>query len=203
MSLAIASGCDRLSGMIAFGIVAQATAIWQPAWALKTPRLISVAIVLAIIASFPVRVRAAFDSRTAVYVECHCPDPVGAGFCAAFKQKVIAAPGYRLVSNSTSGYGIGVHFSSVDLWQGINVGMAGRITAVSVAFTIYAERLPGEVYADSSVFRVGKDTFPEMTSKIIGALGQIVNLNAALFDKMRTESMQTPAPASLKPIPSP
>jgi hypothetical protein len=169
---------------------------------LKTPRLIFATIVIAIITAFPIRVRAALDSRTAVYVECNCPDPVGAGFCAAFKQKVSASPGYRLVPNSSSGYGIGVHFSSVDLWQGINAGMAGRITAVSVAFTIYAEKLPGEVYADSSVFRVGKDTFPEMTTKIVGALGQIVNLNAALFDKMRAESMQTPPPAGLKPLPS-
>ena len=155
------------------------------------------------IASLPASGRAALDSRTAVDVECQCPDPVGAGFCAAFKQKVIASPGYRLVPNSSSGYGIGVHFSSVDLWQGINAGMAGRISAVSVAFTIFAEKLPGEVYADSSVFRVGKDTFPEMTSKIVGALGQIVNLNAPLFDKMRNESLQSPAPAGLKPIPSP
>jgi hypothetical protein len=42
-----------------------------------------------------------------------------------------------------------------------------------------------------------------MTSKIVGALGQIVNLNAPLFDKMRNESLQTPAPVGLKPIPSP
>ena len=66
--------------------------------------------------------------------------------------------------------------------------MAGKISAVSVAFTIYAEKLPGEVYADSSVFRVGKDTFPEMTAKIVGALGQIVNLNSTLFDKLRNEA---------------
>jgi hypothetical protein len=170
---------------------------------LKTPRLIFAAIVIAMIASAPSSGRAALDSRMAVDVECQCPDSVGAGFCAAFKEKVTASPGYRLVANSGSGYGIGVHFSSVDLWQGINAGMAGRISVVSVAFTIYAEKLPGEVYADSSVFRVGKDTFPEMTSKIVGALGQIVNLNASLFDKMRNESLQAPAPAGLKPLPSP
>ena len=79
--------------------------------------------------------------------------------------------------------------------------MAGKISAVSVAFTIYAEKLPGEVYADSSVFRVGKDTFPEMTAKIVGALGQIINLNSTLFDKLRTEAEATPTPAGLKPIP--
>lgn len=171
---------------------------------MKTPRFIlaGTALAIAIVASPPAYGRSALDSRIAVAVECQCPDPVGSGFCAAFKQKVSASPGYRLVLNNSSGYGIGVHFSSVDLWQGINAGMAGRISAVSVAFTIYAEKLPGEVYADSSVFRVGKDTFPEMTSKIVGALGQIVNLNATLFDKLRTESQPTPPPA-LKPIPLP
>lgn len=147
---------------------------------------------------------AAADSRVDVAVDCHCPDTVGAGFCAAFKQKIGASPGYRLAANTSSGYGIGVHFSSVDLWQGINAEMSGRITAVSVAFTIYAEKLPGEVYADSSVFRVGKSTFPEMTSKIVGALGQIVNLNATLFNQMRAESQKAPPAApALKPAPSP
>jgi hypothetical protein len=170
---------------------------------LKTPRLIHLAIAFAfaLVATVPARIFAADDSRTAVSVECECPDPVGAGFCAAFKEKVAESPGYRLVPNDSSGYGIGVHFSSVDLWQGINAGMAGKISAVSVAFTIYAEKLPGEVYADSSVFRVGKDTFPEMTAKIVGALGQIINLNSALFDKLRTEAEATPTPAVLKPIP--
>jgi hypothetical protein len=168
---------------------------------LKTSRLIFAATALAVmfVASLP-RVRASDDSRIAVDVECQCPDPVGAGFCAAFKDKVAGSPGYRLVSGSSIGYGIGVHFSSVDLWEGINAGMAGKISAVSVAFTIFAEKLPGEIYADSSVFRVGKDTFPEMTSKIVGALGQIVNLNAPLFDKMRIESEQTSTPVPLKPI---
>jgi hypothetical protein len=170
---------------------------------LKTPRFIfaATALAIALVASFSVPARADDDSRIAVSVECQCPDPVGAGFCAAFKQKVAESPGYRLVPNDSSGYGIGVHFCSVDLWQGINAGMAGKISAVSVAFTIYAEKLPGEVYADSSVFRVGKDTFPEMTTKIVGALGQIVNLNASLFDKMRVESEQPSTPVPLKKIP--
>jgi hypothetical protein len=169
---------------------------------LKTSRFIfaATALAIALVASFSVPARADNDSRIAVSVECECPDPVGAGFCAAFKQKVAESPGYRLVPNDSSGYGIGVHFSSVDLWQGINAGMAGKISAVSVAFTIYAEKLPGEVYADSSVFRVGKDTFPEMTTKIVGALGQIVNLNASLFDKMRVESTQPSTPVPLKQI---
>jgi hypothetical protein len=185
--------------------VAQAAAIWQPALVLKTARLIfaAAALALALSVSVPTNVTAS-DSRIDVAVDCHCPDPVGAGFCAAFKQKVTASPGYRLVPNSSSGYGIGVHFSSVDLWQGINAQMAGHISAVSVAFTIYAEKLPGEVYADSSVFRVGKNTFPEMSSKIVGALSQIVNLNAGLFNQMRTESEKTaPSAPALKPAPSP
>jgi hypothetical protein len=172
---------------------------------LKTPRLIfaAAALALALGVSLPINI-AASDSRIDVAVDCHCPDTVGAGFCAAFKEKVSESPGYHLVPNSGSGYGIGVHFSSVDLWQGINAQLAGRISAVSVAFTIYAEKLPGEVYADSSVFRVGKDTFPEMSSKIVGALGQIVNLNAGLFNQMRTESQKTAPPApGLKPAPSP
>ena len=146
----------------------------------------------------------AADSRIDVAVDCHCPDPVGAGFCAAFKQKVDTSPGYRLVANTSSGYGIGVHFSSVDLWQGINSELSGRITAVSVAFTIYAEKLPGEIYADSSVFRVGKDIFPEMLGEVVGALGQIVNLNSNLFNQMRTESEKNPATGpALKPAPAP
>jgi hypothetical protein len=173
---------------------------------LETLRLIfaAAALALALGVSLPTKGDAADDARIDVAVDCNCPDPVGAGFCAAFKDKVIESPGYRLVPNSSTGYGIGVHFSSVDLWEGINSQLSGRITAVSVAFTIYAEKLPGEVYADSSVFRVGKGTFPEMSTKIVGALGQIVNLNASLFDKMRSESETTPPPApALKPIPSP
>jgi hypothetical protein len=170
--------------------------------ALKTPRSIYIAALLATLlaASHAFEVRASEDSRIAVDVECQCPDPVGARFCLAFKNKVAQSPGYRLVSGSSSGYGIGVHFSSVDLWQGINAGMDGKISAVSVAFTIFAEKLPGEIYADSSVFRVGKDKIPEMTSKVIAALGQIVNLNGSLFDKMRTESETVPTPVPLQQI---
>jgi hypothetical protein len=171
---------------------------------LKTLRLIfaAAALTLTLGVALPINL-AASDSRIDVAVDCHCPDPVGAGFCAAFKQKVAESPGYHLVANSSSGYGIGVHFSSVDLWQGINAEMSGRITAVSVAFTIYADKLPGEVYADSSVFRVGKGTFPEMSGKIVGALGQIVNLNASLFNQMRTDAEKASPPPALKPAPSP
>ena len=170
---------------------------------MKTHGLIFTAAVLAlaIVASPPARA-ASDDARIAVAVDCHTPDSVGAGFCSAFKQKLAESPGYRLVQSTAGGYGIGVHFSSVDLWQGINADLAGHISAVSVAFTIYAEKLPGEVYEDSSVFRIGKDTFPDMSAKIIAALGQIVNLNASLFDQMRSDARKAPQP-SLKPAPSP
>jgi hypothetical protein len=186
------------------GAVARAPVIWQPALAVK-PALPIFAAALALVLNAPfVSGARAADARIDVAVDCHCPDSVGAGFCEALKQRVAAAPGYHLAASTSSGYGIGVHLSSVDLWQGINAEMAGRISAVSVAFTIYADKLPGEVYADSSVFRVGKDTFPEMSSKIVGALGQIVNLNGSLFNQMRIDAEKNPASAPvLKPAPTP
>jgi hypothetical protein len=174
---------------------------------LKTSRLIFAAAVLVLMTGGlrPSLADAADkDSRVNIAVDCHCPDSVGAGFCVALKHKISESPGYRLVPTSSTGFGIGVHLASIDLWQGINAEMAGRISAVSIAFTIFAEKLPGEVYADSSVFRVGKDTFPEMSMKIIGALGQIVNLNANLFNQMRRESLKPAAPPpTLKPLPMP
>ncbi len=146
---------------------------------------------------------AANDSRVGVAVTCHCPDSVGAGFCVALKHKIDESPGYRLVPTTTAGYGIGVHIASVDLWEGISDSMVGRISAVSITFTIFAAKLPGEVYADSSVFRVGKDTFPEMSAKIVAALGQIVNLNGSLFNQLRSESQKSATAPVLKPAPSP
>ncbi len=127
-------------------------------------------------------------------VECHCPDSVGQELCSEFKNKVTASPGYQLAAN-TNGYGIGIHFSCVDLWGGIENRLAGRMSAVSVAFTIYSDRLPGEVYEDSSVFRVGKDATAEMSRKIIAAIGQLVTANEVLFHHMRE--------AEEKPFPSP
>lgn len=165
--------------------------------------IFATALALVLGAPFVSRARAA-EARLDVAVDCHCPDSVGAGFCEALKQKIAASPGYHLVASTSSGFGIGVHLSSVDLWQGINAEMAGRITAVSVAFTLYADKLPGEVYADSSVFRVGKGAFPEMSSKIVGALGQIVNLNGSLFNQMRIDAEKHPASKpALKPAPTP
>ena len=127
-------------------------------------------------------------------VECHCTDSVGLRLCADFKSNVVDSPGYRLAA-SNSGYGIGIHFSCVDLWGGLDNRLAGTMSAVSVAFTIYSDKLPGEVYEDSSVFRVGKDATTEMSRKIIAAIGQLVTANRALFQHL--------AQAEQKPLPSP
>lgn len=136
------------------------------------------------------------DGRIAIDVECHCNDPSGQKFCADFKDKVAGSPGYRLTNSSSKGYGIGVHFSCIDLWQGIDNQLAGSMSAVSVAFTIFAENLPGEVYEDSSVFRVGKDAGNEMSQKIIAALGQLVTVNSTFFQRERAASRKPAAAPS-------
>lgn len=140
---------------------------------------------------------AAQPMRTNIDVTCRCPDPVGQTFCSDFKKKVHDSVGYNLVDN-TKGYGVGVHLSCVDVWHGINEQLAGRMSAISVAFTIYApNKLPGEVYEDSSVFRVGKDAAGEMSTHVLAALGQIVNVNSKFFDQMRAavSSQATPTPS--------
>lgn len=126
-------------------------------------------------------------------VECHCNDTVGQRLCADFKSDVTESPGYQL-SNGSKGYGIGLHFSCVDLWGGLENGLSGRMSAVSVAFTIFSDKLPGEIYEDSSVFRVGKDATGEMSRKIIAAVGQLVSANQTLFQHLR-EAEQKPAPS--------
>ena len=133
------------------------------------------------------------SSKIDLAVECHCPDAVGERMCADFKNQVAGSPGYRLTEGG-SGYGIGLHFSCVDLWSGLENGLAGRMSAVSVAFTIYSDKLPGEIYEDSSVFRVGKDATGEMSRKIIAAIGQLVNANETLFKHLR-EAEQKPSPS--------
>ena len=125
-----------------------------------------------------------------INVACHCADAVGQNFCAVFKAKVDKSVGYQL-ADSTSGYGMGVHFACVDMWQGIDNKLNGRMSAVSVTFTIYSDKLPGEVFEDSSVFRVGKDKVPEMSDQVVSALGQLVSANSSFFD-----SMHAGAPAS-------
>jgi hypothetical protein len=135
-------------------------------------------------------------SKISVNVDCRCPDPLGQKFCSAFKSAVDTSPGYRLVDN-TKGYGMGVHFSCVDLWQGINNQLVGHMSLVAVAFTIYSsDALPGEVYEDSSVFRVGEDALSEMSRQILAALGQLVSVNSSFFDKMRAGAKAAPSAAA-------
>lgn len=145
------------------------------------------------------------DGRVNIDVECHCKDPSGSKFCADFKSKIGNSPGYRLADSSAKGYGIGVHFSCIDLWQGIDTQLAGSMSAVSVAFTIYADNLPGEVYEDSSVFRVGKDAGDEMAEKIVTALGQLVTVNSTFFRRERAASQRPAATQTpfVYPPPSP
>jgi hypothetical protein len=127
------------------------------------------------------------DNRLSVLVDCHCSDAVGGGFCSALKDKVKDSTTYRLVDHADA-YGIGVHLWCVDLFTGIPgvaTKLTGTMSAVSVAFTIYSDRLPGEVYEDSSVFRVGKDAADEMSDKILAAVGQLATANKAVFEHMR------------------
>jgi hypothetical protein len=91
---------------------------------------------------------------------------------------------------------MGAHFSCVDLWQGIDRQLSGGMSAISVSFTIYAENLPGEVYEDSSVFRVGKDAVPEMARKIVAALDQLVSVNSSFFERARVASRKSPPAAA-------
>lgn len=134
------------------------------------------------------------DSKLSVFVDCHCSDPVGTDFCSALKDKVGDSTAYRLVDH-TDAYGIGVHLWCVDMFTGlpgVESKLTGTMSAVSVAFTIYSDRLPGEVYEDSSVFRVGKDAADEMSQRIIAAVGQLANTNKAVFEHIRA----TPKPAA-------
>ena len=131
-----------------------------------------------------------------INVACHCPDAVGQNFCTVFKEKIHKSVGYQL-AESTSGYGMGVHFACVDLWKGIDNKLAGRMSAVSVTFTIYSDKLPGEVFEDSSVFRVGKEKVPEMSDQIVIALGQFVSANSSFFESMRAGAQaSSPGPSS-------
>src|SRR6202162_825718 len=125
---------------------------------------------------FPAQARAAgpaTGTKLSIFVDCHCSDPVGGDFCSALKDKVSDSPAYRLVDQAEA-YGIGVHLWCVDMFTGLpglESKLTGTMSAVSVAFTIYADRLPGEVYEDSSVFRVGKEATDEMSQRILTALG--------------------------------
>lgn len=147
-------------------------------------------------------VAAGDDLRIKAFVDCRCPDPVGLDLCAVLKKKISDSPGYRLVDKA-DGFGMGIHFSCVDLWKGINQGLEGRMSAASVTFTIYSAGLPGEIFEDSSVFRVGKQAVPEMSNRILAALGKLVSMNSAFFDQMRSTAQGSPSPDSSTPTPEP
>jgi hypothetical protein len=138
--------------------------------------------------------------KTNINVACHCADAVGQNFCTVFKQKIDKSIGYQLADN-TSGYGMGVHFACVDMWQGIDNKLDGRMSAVSVTFTIYSDKLPGEVFEDSSVFRVGKDKVSEMSDQIVTALGQLVSANSSFFENMRAGAQASAPGASPESAP--
>jgi len=135
---------------------------------------------------------AADDSRINVAVLCQCTDPVGQDLCKAIRADVLASPAYRL-QDTAKQYGLGVHLSCTDAWKGINADLTGHMSAVAIAFTIYSQDLPGEVYEDSSVFRVGKDAIAEMSEKITDAIGQLVKANAKFFDHERAATAASPA----------
>ena len=146
---------------------------------------------------FPADGRAAGnDNRLSIFVDCHCSDPVGGDFCSNVKDKVKDSMAYRLVDKPDA-YGIGVHLWCVDLFTGlpgIDKKLTGTMSAVSVTFTIYADRLPGEVYEDSSVFRVGKTATDEMSQRILTALGQLVTANKTVFEHIRATPKAGPTP---------
>jgi len=172
-------------------------------FATSTKFAVSILFVLLVVSilAVPREARSAGDeSRLSVFADCHCSDPVGLDFCNDFKSKVKESTSYRLVEHFDA-YGIGVHFWCLDLWHGlpgIDKELTGTMSAVSVAFTIYApDQLPGEVYEDSSVFRVGKDAAEEMSGRILSAVGQLATANKSAFDKIRNPpKVASPVPTA-------
>src|SRR5271155_5790700 len=168
---------------------------------LKTILPASIVMLALSLVILPARARAAgpeADAKLSVLVDCHCSDPVGGDFCGALKDKIKDSSAYRLVDH-TDAYGIGVHLWCVDMFTGrpgFVAKLTGTIFAVSVAFTIYADRLPGEVYEDSSLFRVGKEAADEMSERILTAIGQLATANKSVFEKIRA----TPKPAAAPTI---
>ena len=164
---------------------------------MKTKLTSSIGILALFLLIFPAAGGAAGDApdtKLSVFVDCHCSDPVGGDFCSALKDKVSDSSAYRLVDHADA-FGIGVHLWCVDMFTGlpgVESKLTGTMSAVSVAFTIYADRLPGEVYEDSSVFRVGKDAADEMSQKILAAVGQLATANKTVFEHIRA----TPKPAA-------
>ncbi len=167
---------------------------------ISTKFAFSIALLILSFLGTPRDARSAGDeSRLSVFADCHCSDPVGLDFCTDFKTKVKDSASYRLVDHPDA-VGIGVHFWCLDLWNGlpgIDKELTGTMSAVSVAFTIYApDQLPGEVYEDSSVFRVGKDAADEMSGRILTAVGQLATANKNAFDKIRNP------PKAASPVPT-
>lgn len=138
------------------------------------------------------------EVRTNVAITCHCTDAVGQALCDSIRKEILASKTYRADDNLKQ-YGLGVHLSCTDAWQGINADLTGHMSAVAIAFTIYAPDLPGEVYEDSSVFRVGKDAIDEMTEKIVDAVGQLVKTNAKIFAHERAAAAASSKPAGPSP----
>ena len=159
--------------------------------------LATLAAILAIgLLLLPARGAVAADDllRLNVYVDCHCSDAVGQNFCSEFKTKVKDSASFRLAEHPDT-YGIGVHLWCIGMFDGLpglDTKLVGTMSAVSVAFTIYSDRLPGEVYEDSSVFRVGKDAAEEMAGRILAAVGQLATANKTVFEHIRA----TPKPSA-------
>jgi len=164
---------------------------------LKTNIAASIGLLALLLLIVPAQTQAAgneTDTRLNIFVDCHCKDPVGDDFCAAFKDAVKDSTAYHLV-DKTDTYGIAVHLWSVDLFAripGVADKLNGTMSAVSVAFTLYSDRLPGEVYEDSSVFRVGKGATDDMAQNLLSAVGQIATTNKSVFEHIR----ETPKPVS-------
>jgi hypothetical protein len=169
---------------------------------LKLPRFIVAAGAIALGLAISAPLGADESAKLNVNVTCRCTDAVGQNFCDLFKQKIDKSAGYQL-ADDTSGYGMALHFSCVDLWKGIDDKLIGRMSAISVAFTIYSDKLPGEVFEDSSVFRVGKDKVPEMSDQVVLALGQLVSANSKVFETMRENAAGGSPAASASPAGSP
>ncbi len=138
---------------------------------------------------------AAADGRINVVVSCQCADEVGQDLCKQIRTEIAASPAYRL-QDATKQYGLGVHLACTDAWKGINAQLTGHMSAVAITFTIYSQDLPGEVYEDSSVFRVGKDAVDDMAGKITDAIGQLVKVNTKFFEHERTVTAAAPAGSS-------
>jgi hypothetical protein len=144
---------------------------------------------------------AAGGARVNVVVACQCTDEVGQDLCKAIRADIAAAPAYSL-QDTTKQYGLAMHLSCTDALKGIKTDAAGHMSAVAIVFTIYSQDLPGEVYEDSSVFRVGKDAVDDMSGKITDAVGQLIKVNAKFFEHERSVAGAAPG-APAKPTAKP